>query len=348
MQHSSQSGITAPSCRTTENFKGITNTMSFNDIKAVVSSDFDTVNTFILEQLHSDVPLIGEVGEYIVNSGGKRLRPLLCLLSANACGYQGQDHITVAAITEFLHTATLLHDDVVDASNLRRGKATVNAVWGNPHSVLVGDFLISRSFQMIVSVKNLRLMEILADATNVISEGEVLQLINIHDPDTTEESYFKVIRYKTAKMFEVAAESAAVLAESPEEQVKAMVSYARHMGAAFQLADDILDYTGSAEEMGKNVGDDLAEGKPTLPLIYTINNGSSEQVNMIREAITHGGLENLDEILDIVKTCGAIEYTMNMAQKEADLAVSALNTIPDSPYRDALISLAKLAVDRTS
>lgn len=322
--------------------------MKFSDIQATVSDDFEAVDALIMKQLTSDVPLIGEVGSYIINSGGKRLRPLVCLLSANAFNYKGADHITMGAIVEFLHTATLLHDDVVDQSVMRRGKATVNTVWGNAHSVLVGDFLISRSFQMMVSVGNMPLMEILADATNTISEGEVLQLINIHDPDTTEESYMKVIRYKTAKMFEVAAEAGAVMAEQDEEQVKAMGDYARHMGAAFQLADDILDYTGSAEEMGKNVGDDLAEGKPTMPLIYTINNGTAAQSTTIRKAIKEGGLDNLGEIIEMVKSSGAIEYTHKYALNEARLAASALSIVPKSKYRDALEGLAKLAVERTS
>lgn len=322
--------------------------MNFSDIRATVADDFDAVNALILEQLSSNVPLIGEVGRYIVNSGGKRLRPLVCLLSAHACGYQGTHHITIGAITEFLHTATLLHDDVVDQSTLRRGNATVNSLWGNPHSVLIGDFLISRSFQMIVSVGNLRLMEILADATNVISEGEVLQLINVHDPDTTEENYLKVIHYKTAKMFEVAAQSGAVLAGVTPEQEAAMVAYARHMGAAFQLTDDILDYTGSAEELGKNVGDDLAEGKPTLPLIYTLNHGSSAQQAVIRNAIQHGGLDQLDNIIEIVNSSGAIEYTRQFALNESTKAIAALKLIPPSTHRTALEHLARLAVERNS
>lgn len=322
--------------------------MEFSTIRSIVSSDFDAVNALILQQLNSNVPLIGEVGHYIINSGGKRLRPLVCLLAAHACGYTGTHHITLGAITEFLHTATLLHDDVVDQSVMRRGNATVNSLWGNPHSVLIGDFLISRSFQMIVSVGDMRLMEVLADATNMISEGEVLQLINIHDPDTTEESYLKVIRYKTAKMFEVAAQSGAILANASTQQVDAMVSYARHMGAAFQLTDDILDYTGSAEEMGKNIGDDLAEGKPTMPLIYTLNNGTSTQSALIRTVIKKGGLDHLDEIINIVKTSGAIEYTRQFALKESSLAIQALKTIPPSAYRTALENIALLAVERNS
>lgn len=322
--------------------------MNFSDIRATVAADFDAVNALILEQLSSNVPLIGEVGRYIVNSGGKRLRPLVCLLSAHACGYRGSHHISIGAITEFLHTATLLHDDVVDQSSLRRGNATVNSLWGNPHSVLIGDFLISRSFQMIVSVGNLRLMEILADATNVISEGEVLQLINIHDPDTTEENYLKVIHYKTAKMFEVAAQSGAVLAGVSAAQEEAMVAYARHMGAAFQLTDDILDYTGSAEELGKNVGDDLAEGKPTLPLIYTLTHGTPAQKTMIRASIEQGGLDQLEDIIDIVKRSGAIEYTRQFAHNESAKAITALNSLPASPHRSALEHLALLAVNRNS
>ena len=322
--------------------------MNFNDIQAVVAKDFDAVNTLIEEQLSSNVPLIGEVGSYIINSGGKRLRPLVSLLSANAFNLKGTDtrHITVGAVTEFLHTATLLHDDVVDQSLLRRGKSTVNAVWGNAHSVLVGDFLISRSFQMMVAIGHIPLMELLADATNIISEGEVLQLINIHNPDTTEESYMQIIRYKTAKMFEVAAESGPLLAEAGDEQIKAMGEYARHMGAAFQLADDILDYTGSAQEMGKNVGDDLAEGKATMPLIYTINHGTPEQSKTIRDAIKSGGLDNLEEIISMVNTCGAIEYTHNYALNEARLAIEALAPVPNSKYKTALEHLAKLAVER--
>lgn len=322
--------------------------MNFDEIKAVVAKDFDAVNTLILEQLSSNVPLIREVGSYIVNSGGKRLRPLVSLLSANAFNYEGSDHITIGAITEFLHTATLLHDDVVDESKLRRGNATVNSVWGNPHSVLVGDFLISRSFQMMVSVGNLELLNILADATNIISEGEVLQLVNQHDPDTSEESYLKVIRYKTAKMFEVAAETGPLLVEAGEDKIRAMKHYARHMGAAFQLTDDILDYTGSAEEMGKNVGDDLAEGKPTMPLIYAMKNGTPQQSEMISKAIKSGGLGNLESIIETVVNSGAIEYTLKFAEKEAQLAVDALAEIPSSKYRDALEGLARLAANRTS
>ncbi|HET8708392.1 MAG TPA: octaprenyl diphosphate synthase [Pseudomonadales bacterium] len=322
--------------------------MDFQAIKATVDADFNDVNSLILQQLHSRVPLVDQVGHYIVNSGGKRLRPLVCLLAARAGGYLGAKHVEVAAVVEFLHTATLLHDDVVDESMLRRGKATANAVWGNSYSVLVGDFLISRAFQMIVSVGNMRIMQILSDATNVIAEGEVLQLINCKDPDTTEARYMEVIHHKTAKMFEAAAQAGAVLAGCSAEQEQAMASYAIKLGSAFQIVDDVLDYTGSAEEMGKNVGDDLAEGKPTLPLIYAIRSGSAEQSAMIRDAIRTGGLQHLQQITEIVKQTGALDYSLKIANEQAEEAVAALQIMPDSPYRKALEGLARLAVNRSS
>lgn len=323
--------------------------MNFDEITASVAEEFGRVDKMILSELHSNVDLIGEIGNYIVSSGGKRLRPLVALLSTRAFGYdEGDKHIKIATITEFLHTATLLHDDVVDESNLRRGNPTVNAVWGNATSVLVGDFLISRSFQMIVSVKHMRLMEILAEATNLIAEGEVLQLINVNDPSTSEEQYMEVIRYKTAKMFEVAAVSGPIIAKSGKEAEDAMVDYARHMGAAFQITDDVLDYTSSAEEMGKNVGDDLAEGKPTLPLIYAMQHGSPEQAEMIETAIRTGGLDKISEIIAAVKSSGALDYTIKKAEEESALAIKALEKVPVSKYRDALKSLAHLAVHRSS
>lgn len=320
--------------------------MDFKAIRAEVDRDFDAVNELIIKQLKTHVPLIEEVGKYIINSGGKRLRPLVCLLSAKAAGYQGAQHVDIAAVVEFLHTATLLHDDVVDESNLRRGKATVNAVWGNAPSVLVGDFLISRSFQMVVRVGNLKILNIIADATNLIAEGEVLQLINCRDPDTTEARYFEVIRYKTAKMFEAAAHAGAALAKVGETTEEAFATYADHLGIAFQLIDDVLDYTGNAAEMGKNVGDDLAEGKPTLPLIYTIANGTPSQQQLIKEAIRHGGLEHIDTITEAVKSCGALDYTQERAYQEADKAKAALQDIADSPFKRALLGLADLAVNR--
>lgn len=322
--------------------------MDFKTISGVVQDDFASVNDLILKQLYTKVPLVDQVAKYIVKSGGKRLRPLVSLLSARACGYEGTKHINIAAVVEFLHTSTLLHDDVVDESHLRRGKATVNAVWGNAPSVLVGDFLISRAFQMVVAVKNMRVMEILSDATNVIAEGEVLQLVNCNDPETTEASYMEVIHHKTAKMFEAAAQSGAVLAEQPEEIELALAKYAIHLGSAFQIIDDLLDYSGDAKEMGKNVGDDLAEGKPTLPLIYAIQNASPEESEIVQHAIKNGGIDKLEEITRIVKDIGALQYTKDMADKEADRAIAALAPLPDSIYKESMIHLARLSVDRNS
>lgn len=320
--------------------------MDFKAISAAVENDFKDVNDFIFKQLHTHVPLIKEIGNYIIDSGGKRLRPLVCLLSARALGYQGNQHIDVAAVVEFLHTATLLHDDVVDESSLRRGKASANEVWGNAPSVLVGDFLISRSFQMVVNVGNMRILQILSEATNLIAEGEVLQLINCKNPDTTEQQYMEVIRYKTAKMFEASAQSGAVLAGPDLDTEMAFAHYADHLGCAFQLIDDVLDYTGSAEEMGKNVGDDLAEGKPTLPLIFAMQNAKAGEMEMIRQAILKGGLDQIDAITQAVRDCGALDYTIAKANEQADLAKKSLNSIGDSIYKEALIALCDLAVKR--
>ena len=320
--------------------------MDFKAISAVVEADFQAVNDLIFKQLHTHVPLIKEIGHYIIKSGGKRLRPLVCLLSARALGYEGNQHIDIAATVEFLHTATLLHDDVVDESGMRRGKATVNAVWGNAPSVLVGDFLISRSFQMVVNVGNMKILQILSNATNLIAEGEVLQLINCKNPDTTEDQYMEVIRYKTAKMFEASAQSGAVLAAPGEDVELAFARYADHLGCAFQLVDDVLDYTGSAEEMGKNVGDDLAEGKPTLPLIFALQNSNEADRELIRKAIQTGGLDQLDAITRAVRNCGALDYTQAQAQRQAQLAKDSLAAIPDSLHKQALISLCDLAVVR--
>ena len=322
--------------------------MDFKDLYAVVADDFTAVNRFITDRLDSNVPMIREVGEYIVGSGGKRLRPLVAILAARACGYQGDRHIEVAAVVEFLHTATLLHDDVVDESSLRRGRPTVNAVWGNAASVLVGDFLISRAFQLVVAIGNLTLMEILAQSTNIISEGEVLQLINCRDPATTEERYMRVIHHKTAKMFESAAETGAVLGLGDHQpQLRSqLAAYGRHLGIAFQLVDDVLDYVGDASDLGKNVGDDLAEGKPTLPLIHAMREGTPAQAAMIREAILKGGLDHLDEILDVVRRSGSLDYTMAQARRQTELALATLVELPASPYRDTLEALAREAVNR--
>lgn len=320
--------------------------MDFKSIAGTVGNDFNTVDTFIIEQLRAHVPLINDVAAYIIGSGGKRVRPLVCLLAARASGYTGEHHINVAGIVEILHTATLLHDDVVDESKLRRGKATVNASWGNATAVLVGDYLISRSFQLIVALKNQRLMEIMAEGTCVISEGEVLQLIAQRDPDTTEQRYMDVIHGKTAKMFEAAAECGAALGNP--DLCEAMATYARHLGAAFQIIDDVLDYTSSAEVMGKNVGDDLAEGKPTLPLIQAMKVAAPHEVEMIRHAIRHGEISKIDEIMAVVRRTGALDYTLAAAERESELAIQALVSVPDSVYKEAMISLARLALKRSS
>ncbi len=320
--------------------------MDFKSIVAVVAEDFAAVDTFIADSLRSRVPLVSEVGRYIVLGGGKRLRPLVCLLAARACGYQGRQHIEVAAIVELLHTATLLHDDVVDDSGLRRGRATANARWDNPTAVLVGDYLISRAFQLVVALRNTTVMDIMAQGTCVIAEGEVLQLINQRDPDTTEARYMEVIHGKTAKLFEAAAECGASLG-NPALQ-PALAAYARHLGAAFQIIDDVLDYTSSAEIMGKNVGDDLAEGKPTLPLIQAIKLAPAADAALIRDAIRTGGLDHLEEIMAIVQRCGALDYTMARAEAESAAALAALAPLPASPARDALEHLTRLALARNS
>lgn len=320
--------------------------MNIEEIRTLIAEDMESVDKLIIQRLASEVVLINQIGHYIVNSGGKRLRPVLAVLSARAMGYEAEHHIDLAAIIEFIHTATLLHDDVVDDSDLRRGRETANALWGNEASVLVGDFLYSRSFEMMVDVGNMRVMEILAKATNIISEGEVLQLLNVHDADTTEERYLNVIRYKTAKLFEAACQLGAIITDSDSEQEQAMATYGMHLGTAFQLIDDVLDYSASSDDMGKNVGDDLAEGKPTLPLIHVMRHGSEDQATLVREAIEQGGLEQLDAVMEAVQSTGAIEYTARTAREEADRAIAALSVIPDSPYKQAMVSLADFAVER--
>ncbi|WNC69309.1 octaprenyl diphosphate synthase [Thalassotalea nanhaiensis] len=323
--------------------------MNINQIQELASSDMSAVNTLIYSQLESDVVLINQLGMYIVNSGGKRIRPLLTVLAARAMGYQGDKHICLAAIIEFIHTATLLHDDVVDESSMRRGKETANELFGNSASVLVGDFLYTRSFQMMVTLDDMSIMKVLSNATNVIAEGEVLQLMNCNDPDTTVESYRQVIYCKTAKLFEAATRLAAVVTEQTDDMVKAMTAYGMHLGTAFQLIDDLLDYTADAQEMGKNVGDDLSEGKPTLPLLHAMHNGNEAQRVMIREAIETGnGMENLNEILTAMQETGALELTQQMAEEEAEKAIAALNLLDDSAYKQALVSLAHLSVDRNA
>jgi octaprenyl-diphosphate synthase len=320
---------------------------SIEQVYELISHDFDLVNQLITRRLHSEVALINQLSNYIIYSGGKRLRPVLVLLSAHALGYQGQQHINLAAIVEFIHTATLLHDDVVDASEKRRGNDTANAIWGNEAAVLVGDFLYSRAFQMMVDARSMRIMEILSDATNTIAEGEVLQLLNCNDPDTTEERYLDVIHCKTAKLFEAAAQLGAVICNAKPEQEIAMAKYGMYLGTAFQLVDDVLDYSASSEEIGKNIGDDLAEGKPTLPLIRAMRKGTDAQTKVIRTAIEHGGRDNITDVLAAIATTDAIAYTAKKAREEADKAICMLEKIPPSPYRNALTSLAEFAVERT-
>ncbi len=321
--------------------------MDIAAIQTLINPDMQAVDALIQKRLHSDVALVNQIGHYIINSGGKRLRPMLLLLSARAFGFQGTHLINLAAVIEFIHTATLLHDDVVDASQLRRGQETANSVWGNEASVLVGDFLYSRAFQMMVEVKSMRVMEILSDATNIIAQGEVLQLLNCHEPNTTEADYLQVIRSKTAKLFEAATQLGAVISKQSSEYEQAMAAYGMHLGTAFQLIDDVLDYSATAEEMGKNVGDDLAEGKPTLPLIYALKQGTSAQQQVLHEAISKGGKEFIGDVIKAIVSTGAIEYTKNVAQKEAGMAMSALTDLPSSPYADALYALAKFSIVRT-
>ena len=321
--------------------------MDIKAIQALIESDMNDVNQLIHAQMRSDVALVNQLGLYIVSSGGKRVRPMLAILAAKALGYQGKDHITLATIVEFIHTATLLHDDVVDESNLRRGTPTANAEFGNAASVLVGDFIYTRSFQLMVGLGKMQIMQVLADATNIIAEGEVLQLMNCNDPGTTEASYMQVIYSKTAKLFEAATGLAAIITEQDQATLDALNLYGMHLGTAFQLVDDVLDYNADAEQLGKNIGDDLAEGKPTLPLIYAMQHGSEQQTQLIRDAIEHSnGMEHLEEILTALKQTNALEFTMQKAELEAEKAIACLDFLAESDYKQALISLARIAVDR--
>ena len=321
--------------------------MSQENLKKLIAADMAAVDQVIRARLHSEVALVNQVGEYIVNSGGKRLRPALVVLSAQAFGYKGQFHHNLAAVVEFIHTATLLHDDVVDESDLRRGKATASALFGNAASVLVGDFLYSRAFQMMVEVSDLRVMETLADATNIIAEGEVLQLLNCHDASVDAENYLRVIYCKTAKLFEAAMRLGAILSKADATSEQAMAQYGVHLGTAFQLIDDVLDYSGDALEIGKNLGDDLAEGKPTLPLIYAMQHGTQAQASLIRTAIEQGDIALFDEVLKVVQETGALDYTRQQAQREADAACAVLDVLPESIYKKSLVELARFAATRT-
>jgi octaprenyl-diphosphate synthase len=321
---------------------------TLEEIRALVQEDLRSVDAVIRARLKSAVPLVDQVAEHIISGGGKRLRPLLVVLSARACGVSGGAQIEAAAFIEFIHTATLLHDDVVDGSSLRRGRHTANQLFGNQASVLVGDFVYSRAFQMMASLSSQPVMEIMAEATNVIAEGEVLQLMNAHDPDTTEQRYLEVIYRKTAKLFEAGAEVAAVLSGSGPAIREALATYGRHLGAAYQLVDDVLDFRSNPQERGKNLGDDLAEGKPTLPLIHALRHGSEAQRAAIRQAIEEGGLGQLEPVVAAIEATGGLEYAARLARGEADQAQASLAALPDSSYKSGLAALARFAVGHTT
>jgi len=318
------------------------------DVTALMAAEMKEVDAVIQRRLASDVAMVDQIARYIISAGGKRIRPLLVLLFSNALGFKGAERFEMAATVEFIHTATLLHDDVVDESDLRRGRATANALFGNAASVLVGDFVYSRAFQMMVSVNRMRVLEVLADATNVIAEGEVLQLMNMHDADLAVDEYLRVIRFKTAKLFEASARLGAVLAEAPAAIEEACADYGRSLGTAFQLIDDLLDYEGSTAELGKNVGDDLREGKPTLPLLLAMERGTEAERSLIRQAIQHGEMERLGDIVEIVRHTGAIGATRDAARAEAEKARASVSTLPDSAYREALLDLCARSVDRSA
>jgi octaprenyl-diphosphate synthase len=316
---------------------------NFNQLLAV---DMAAVDRVIRTRLYSEVVLVNQVAEYIVSSGGKRLRPALVVLSAQAFSYQGTSHHDLAAVVEFIHTATLLHDDVVDESGLRRGRETANALFGNAASILVGDFLYSRAFQMMVEVGEMRVMQTLSDATNIIAEGEVLQLLNCNDADVDAENYMRVIHYKTAKLFEAAMRLGAIIAKSSPEEEAAAAKYGMHLGTAFQLVDDVLDYSANEAETGKHLGDDLAEGKPTLPLIYAMQHGTPEQSAVVRGAIEQGDVEKFAEVLQIIHATGALEFTRLQAMREVELACLAIANLPDSKFKTCLVELAHFAATR--
>ena len=322
--------------------------MDIKTIQTLIDADMQKVNETILAQLNSEVTLINQLGYYIIQSGGKRIRPMIAALSANALGYRGEQHITCAAFIEFIHTATLLHDDVVDESAMRRGNPTANAEFGNAASVLVGDFIYTRAFQLMTQLNSLKILQIMSEATNVIAEGEVQQLMNICDPNTTEENYMRVIYSKTARLFEASTQTAAIVANATAEQELALQDYGRYLGTAFQLVDDVLDYSANAIQLGKNVGDDLAEGKPTLPLLHAMHHGNETQAQLIRKTIEQGGNRDvLHEVLAIMNEYQSLDYAMARAKQEAQKAVDAIQILPESEYKRALISLAYLSVDRT-
>ncbi|WP_305075398.1 octaprenyl diphosphate synthase [Propionivibrio sp.] len=321
--------------------------MKLEQLYKLIGPDMQAVDAVIRQRLHSDVALVRQVAEYIISAGGKRLRPALVLLCAGALGYQGTRHHELAAIVELIHTSTLLHDDVVDESDLRRGRETANALFGNAASVLVGDFLYSRSFQMMVDIGNMRVMSVLSDATTIIAEGEVLQLMNCHDADVDEERYLQVIRYKTAKLFEAASRLGAIIGGADAETEQRLADYGTCLGTAFQLIDDVLDYSGAEGETGKHLGDDLAEGKPTLPLIHVLTHGTPEQRDCVRSAIETGGRDDFPAVLAAIHATGALEHTKKQAKAEADRAAATINALPASPYKDSLLELSAFAVARS-
>jgi len=320
--------------------------VNLDSIYALIADDMRAVDTVIRTRLRSEIALVTQVAEYIVAGGGKRMRPALLLLTSRATGYAGDRHHELAAVVEFIHTATLLHDDVVDESALRRGRNTANTEFGNAASVLVGDFLYSRAFQMMVGAGSMRVMAVLADATNVIAEGEVLQLMNCHNADLDVEGYLRVVRYKTAKLFEAAARLGAILGGASPEVEEGLARYGMHLGTAFQIVDDVLDYSGAQEDIGKQLGDDLAEGKPTLPLIHVLRTGSPDQSHLVRAALETGGRDSFAEVLAAVWDTGALDSARAVAAEEADLAKNAIAALPDSQYRNALVEFAGFAVER--
>jgi len=320
--------------------------VSLDPIRTLIAGDMEAVDALIRRRLGSDVALVRQVADYIITTGGKRLRPPLLLLAAGACGYRGAHHHELAAVVEFIHTATLLHDDVVDESELRRGRATANAAFGNAAAVLVGDFLYSRAFQMMVSVKSMRVMTVLADATNTIAEGEVMQLLNVHNADVGEAAYLEVVRRKTAKLFEASARLGAILRGAPREIEENLATYGMHLGTAFQLVDDVLDYSGDFHETGKNLGDDLNEGKPTLPLIHVIQRGTPAQAETVRRAIEHGGRDAFAAVIEAIHAAGALDVARDQARREAAAACDALGAVADSTYKQSLLHLAAFAVER--
>jgi octaprenyl-diphosphate synthase len=325
-----------------------TSAMDISAIRSLIAGDMAAVDRLIRARLQSDVTLINQLAAYIINSGGKRLRPMLVLLAGRANGYRPERHAQLAAVVEFIHTATLLHDDVVDASTLRRGTDTANSIWGNEASVLVGDFLYSRAFELMVELDDMRIMGVMAQATNAIAAGEVMQLMNVHDPDVSEARYLEVIYRKTGTLFEASCRLAAALAGTGDERQEAMGAYGRHLGTAFQLIDDVLDYAGNSDETGKSIGDDLAEGKPTMPLIHAMRSGDAGQRNLIRAAIEQGGLDRIHDVHAVVENTGAIAYTRRLARAEADRAIDCLRCLPDSDHKAALHALADFSAERNA